>query len=101
MQSKAFNTNWNWVKLTGYENLDKMAFVELFDTILKPYHKVHKDTTFKSTSGSHEVQPAAAFSPAAFKSRLEVEALAERLKLKPSLRSATGVEELDEGGVIC
>lgn len=71
--------------------------MELFDTMEKPYHKAHKVTTFTSTSGSHEAQPVAFVFGI---SRLVVEGLAESVK-KPSLRSATGVDELDAGGVIC
>jgi len=48
----AFKMNWNWVSVTGYWKRDKMALVELDDTIEKPYHNAHIDTTSKLTLGS-------------------------------------------------
>lgn len=40
-QRMEFITNWNWVKVTGYLNRDKIALVEFAETMEKEYHKPH------------------------------------------------------------
>lgn len=40
-QRIAFMTNWNWVNVTGYLNWDKIALVELADTMENMYQKPH------------------------------------------------------------